>query len=109
MVNEGHLHEGAREDLNAIVSYLERNYPAVISRFEACLEIVINELVIGPRARKKIAERPGVRGVPLIRYPYKVFYKVTDQAIEILYIHHTSRRPPWEMRAGRADLNNGDD
>ena len=45
--------KGAREDLNAIVSYLERNYPAVISRFEACLEIVINELVIGPRARKK--------------------------------------------------------
>jgi hypothetical protein len=62
-----------------------------------------------PESAQEIAERPGVRGVPLIRYPYKVFYKVTDQAIEILYIHHTSRRPPWEMRAGRADLNNGDD
>ena len=53
MVNEGHLHEGAREDLNAIVSYLERNYPAVISRFEACLEIVIKRIGDWPESAQE--------------------------------------------------------
>jgi len=37
-----------------------------------------------------------VRVVPLIRYPYKIFYRVTPQAVEILYIHHASRLQPWE-------------
>ena len=46
--------------------------------------------------RARIAERTGVRVVPLIRYPYKVFYRITNEAIEILYIHHAARRAPWE-------------
>ena len=51
--------KGAREDLNAIVSYLERNYPAVIARFEACLEIVIKRIGDWPESTQEIAERPG--------------------------------------------------
>ena len=38
----------------------------------------------------------GVRVVPLIRYPYKVFYRATSDAVEILYIHQAARRAPWE-------------
>ncbi|MGY3619802.1 plasmid stabilization system protein ParE [Bradyrhizobium sp. USDA 10063] len=38
--------------------------------------------------------RPGVRAVPLIRYPYRVFYRNTGQAIEILHIHHAARDEP---------------
>jgi plasmid stabilization system protein ParE len=80
--------KGAREDLNAIVSYLERNYPAVISRFEACLEIVIKRIGDWPESAQEIAERPGVRGVPLIRYPYKVFYKVRSSNRDFVYSSH---------------------
>jgi len=32
-----------------------------------------------------------MRVVPLVRYPYKVFYRVSDQTVEILYIHHAAR------------------
>ena len=45
---------------------------------------------------EEVAQRPGVRVVPLIRYPYKVFYRITNEAVEILYIHHAARRAPWE-------------
>jgi toxin ParE1/3/4 len=99
----------AREDLHEIVSYLERNYPTAVPGFETCLEIVVKRIGDWPESAQEIAERPGVRGVPLIRYPYKVFYSVTDRAVEILYIHHTSRRSPWDKRSEHADFNGDDD
>jgi hypothetical protein len=39
------------------------------------------------------AHRPGVRVVPLGRYPYKIFYRVQDGVLEILHIHHAAREP----------------
>jgi plasmid stabilization system protein ParE len=42
-----------------------------------------------------VEQRPGVRVVPLIRYPYKIFYRIADDTVRILHIRHTSRRP-WE-------------
>jgi hypothetical protein len=29
--------------------------------------------------------------VPLVRYPYRVFYRTANRTIEILYIHHSAR------------------
>jgi hypothetical protein len=28
----------------------------------------------------------------MIRYPYKIFYRVTPEAVEILHVHHAARR-----------------
>jgi toxin ParE1/3/4 len=36
-----------------------------------------------------------VRALFMIRYPYKIFYRVRDDVVEIAHIRHTSRRP-WE-------------
>jgi hypothetical protein len=33
--------------------------------------------------------------VPLGRYPYKIFYRVIADTIEILHIHHAARQP-WD-------------
>ena len=33
--------------------------------------------------------------VPFIRYPYRLFYRMGNEAVEILYIHHVARRDPW--------------
>ena len=35
---------------------------------------------------------PDVRALFVIRYPYKIFYRVRDDVVEILHIRHTSRR-----------------
>jgi hypothetical protein len=43
-----------------------------------------------PDSAQEVAEEPGVRVVPLLRYPYNVFYRNTGEAIEILSIHHAA-------------------
>jgi toxin ParE1/3/4 len=40
---------------------------------------------------------PDIRVKFLTRYPYKVFYRVRDDVVEILHIRHTARRRwRWE-------------
>jgi toxin ParE1/3/4 len=36
---------------------------------------------------------PEVRVRFIVRYPYKIFYRVRDDVVEIAHIRHTSRRP----------------
>lgn len=36
-------------------------------------------------------DNPNVRVIFIVRYPYKIFYRVRDE-VEILHIRHTSRR-----------------
>ena len=43
-----------------------------------------------------MAERAGVRRVPLLRYPYVIHYTVGDDEVVILRIVHGARRSPWE-------------
>jgi len=40
---------------------------------------------------EEVIQRPGVRVAPFIRYPYKIFYRVTSGAVEILHVHHAAR------------------
>jgi hypothetical protein len=49
-----------------------------------------------PQSAPEVEQRPGVRVIPLARYPYKIFYQVTTDAIGILHIHHAARQPFWE-------------
>jgi toxin ParE1/3/4 len=37
-------------------------------------------------------DNPEVRVMFVVRYPYKIFYRVRDEVVEILHIRHTSRR-----------------
>jgi len=43
-----------------------------------------------------VAERPGVRRVPLLRYPYVVFYRVLDDEVIVLRVVHGARKELWE-------------
>jgi plasmid stabilization system protein ParE len=38
---------------------------------------------------------PDVRVKFIVRYPYKIFYRLRDDVVEIAHIRHTSRRP-WQ-------------
>jgi plasmid stabilization system protein ParE len=40
-------------------------------------------------------EFPGVRAKLAGRYPYKIYYRLSHDAVELIHIRHTSRRP-WE-------------
>jgi plasmid stabilization system protein ParE len=60
---------------------------------EARIRKIIERIAEQPESAQRVTERPGVRVVPLIHYPYKVFYRVLDDRVRILHIRHTSRRP----------------
>jgi toxin ParE1/3/4 len=86
----------ALDSLDGILAFIATNYPTKSAAFEKRLRAVVMRIGAWPESAAEVAERPGVRVVPLIRYPYKVFYRVTSDAVEILYIHHAARRVPWE-------------
>jgi plasmid stabilization system protein ParE len=86
--------DNAVQDLADILEYIATNFPSAYPPFEVRLRAVEQRIGRWPRSVRMVAERPGVRVVPLIRYPYKIFYRVTEEAIELLHIRHTSRQDP---------------
>jgi plasmid stabilization system protein ParE len=71
---------------------------AVSLAVEARVHRIIAHIAEYPEAAEGTAERPGVHIVPLVRYPYKIFYRVLDDRVRILHIRHTSRQPRTQNR-----------
>jgi plasmid stabilization system protein ParE len=61
------------------------------------IRTIIARIAQHPKAAEDVAERPGMRVVPLIRYPYKIFYRVLKDRVRILHIRHMARKP-WTAR-----------
>ncbi len=86
----------ALHNLDEILAFIAANYPTVLAAFELRLRAVERRIGRWPHSATEVEQRPGVRVVPLLRYPYKVFYQVTADAVEIVYIHHT-RSEAWDQ------------
>jgi toxin ParE1/3/4 len=85
----------ALEDLDRIGEWLAKHYPAIAPTVELRIREVVGRIGRWPESARRSAKRPGVRVVPIGRYPYKIFYRVTGEAVEILHIHHAARQP-WD-------------
>ena len=81
----------ARADLDEILAYTKLNHPFQLAKLEARIRDVIARIERFPQNAKLVSQRRGVRVVPLIRYPFRVFYREIDGGIEILHIHHVVR------------------
>jgi toxin ParE1/3/4 len=46
-----------------------------------------------PGAGRALEQRPTVRVMPIGRYPYLIFYTVSDRELTILHIRHGARKP----------------
>jgi toxin ParE1/3/4 len=66
---------------------------AVAAAVEFRIRSIIAHIAARPHIAAKVVERPGMHVIPLIRYPYKIFYRVFEDRVRILHIRHTSRRP----------------
>jgi toxin ParE1/3/4 len=66
---------------------------AVATAVEIRIRQVIAHIAARPEVAARVIERPGMHVIPLIRYPYKIFYRVLEDRVRILHIRHTSRRP----------------
>ncbi|HTQ12935.1 MAG TPA: type II toxin-antitoxin system RelE/ParE family toxin [Rhizomicrobium sp.] len=86
--------EGARADLDDILAYTKANHPFQLARLEQRIREVIALTERFPRNARKLSQRSGVRVMPLIRYPFRIFYREIETGVEILHIHHVARRIP---------------
>jgi len=85
--------EAARADLDEILGYTKLHFPAQLAALERRIKAVIERVSDMPESARMVLDRRNVRVVPLIRYPFKLYYRVMRDRIEILHIHHTARRP----------------
>lgn len=75
----------------------ERSYrvfgAAVSAALDTTIRATVARVAVMPEIGQRLAERPQVRVVPLIRYPFKIFYTISGETITILHIRHAARRP----------------
>ena len=82
----------AESDLDAIVDYLVAFSPEGARRVAASLREAIQIIADHPFGGLKTT-RPTLYVKIVPRYPYKVFYRVREDVIEVIHIRHASRRP----------------
>jgi len=90
--------DAALRDLDEIAEWLAAHYPALAPEVERRIRAVVTRIAHWPESARRSAKHPGVRVVPLGRYPYKIFYRITADAVEIIHIHQAARRP-WNEQA----------
>lgn len=80
-------------DLAAIADYLVERSPSGARAVEAAIRATVSLTADFPRCGRVVAQRPGVRVIPVTRYPYLVFYSVTEDTVVVLHIRHAARKP----------------
>jgi plasmid stabilization system protein ParE len=85
--------ERAFSDREDIYEYLAERSPTAARDVYGYLTRAIRRLSEMPYSGVQTDEED-VRVLFIVRYPYKVFYRIREQAVEILHIRHSSRRPP---------------
>ena len=90
--------EEALHDLDEIADYLITHFPAVAPLLAKRINDTVARIRRWPQSARTSAGRPNVRVVPLGRFPYKIFYRVREDAIEVLHVHHGARQP-WDEQA----------
>jgi toxin ParE1/3/4 len=86
----------ALAELDAILSDIQANSPGAAARFNERVGRVVERIAQFPDGAHEVEQRPGVRRVPLVRYPYVMYYAAIDDDVMILRIIHGARRSPWE-------------
>jgi plasmid stabilization system protein ParE len=81
----------ALADLDQITTYYAANAsPAIAEAIGRRVENIVDRICRVPEAAPRVTQRSQVRVVAVVRYPFRIFYRVRDDAIDI---RHTSRRP----------------
>jgi plasmid stabilization system protein ParE len=65
----------------------------VVAEVEAHIHKIVEQIREAPESAPQVVDRPGVNVVELVRYPYKLFYRILGDTVRILHIRNTSQRP----------------
>jgi plasmid stabilization system protein ParE len=77
----------ATDDLTAIFSYITKDNP-----YAAVRVAVAAHLEHAPESGSA-TDKPGIRRVSVVTYPYLIFYEILRDEIAIVHIRHGARRP----------------
>jgi toxin ParE1/3/4 len=83
--------EAALADLADILAYTAEHHPSLVAPIERRIRSVAARVGRWPESARAVEQRPDVRVAPLVRYPYRVFYRLAGEAVEILHVHHAAR------------------
>lgn len=86
----------ALADLDQIFSYIAADNVTAAAAVVERVEQSVGRLADFPNLGHP-TEYPGMRVLPLGRYPYLIFYELTADAIVIHHVRHGARRRPWEQ------------
>ena len=84
----------AQADLDAIFTYLDARAPAAAQSVKNTIERRIALLGEFPHIAPE-TEVSGIHELSIIRYPYKVYYEISDGDVWIVHIRDARRRP-WD-------------
>jgi plasmid stabilization system protein ParE len=87
--------DASLRDLDEIAEWLAVHYPEVAPAVERRIRAVVARISHWPESARRSAKRADIRIVPIGKYPYKIFYRIVGDVVEILHIHHAARRP-WD-------------
>jgi plasmid stabilization system protein ParE len=82
----------ALRDLEGIAAYLVERNPAGATNVLGAIKSSIDTLSFFPLIGR-LVDDAGHRRVPVLRYPYVIFYRASGDELLILHVRHTSRRP----------------
>lgn len=87
----------ATADLQDISAYLIERNPRAAAAVGAAVEATVARIAKFPESAQATDE-PGVRMAPAGRFPYLIFYSVTDDEVQIIRVLHGARLRPWEAK-----------
>jgi len=79
-------------DREQIFDYLRKHSASGARNVMASMRAAVAQLGEQPHSGYA-TDDPSVRVKFIGRYPYKIFYRVRDDTVEIIHIRHTARRP----------------
>jgi plasmid stabilization system protein ParE len=87
----------AVSDLRNISSESRRAFgERVAENLELRIRAAIVRIGKNPLGAPDVKQRPGVHVLSLVRYPFRIFYRVHTNHILIQHVRHTARRPEGE-------------
>jgi plasmid stabilization system protein ParE len=87
---------GALADLTLIENYQRRHWPKSRATFERRLTTIERRMAEFPLSAPEVTQRSGVRVTAFLDLPYRLFYSIDSDAINVLAVRHTSRQSPFE-------------
>ena len=80
--------------INIAAYYEEAGVPGMGDRIASRVDEVVTRVVTWPKSGRLVRNEGDLRVVPLIQFPYLLFYELTASGIvQILHIRHAARRP----------------